>query len=85
MESFGGPYAKAIAGQIPGGKYPAAAEGGGPYQPQLVAKIQLAGGTIGDATTLAKIEAGVRNIRVTDLAAMQKIFSCAYEEFFQGL
>lgn len=54
-------------------------------QPQLVAKIQLAGGTIGDVTTLAKIEAGVRNIRVSDLAAMQKIFSCAYEEFFQGL
>ena len=49
------------------------------------ADVELAGGTIGDATTLAKIEAGVRNIRVTDLAAMQKIFSCAYEEFFQGL
>lgn len=54
-------------------------------QPQLVAKIQVEGGTIGDATTLAKIEAGVRNIRVTDLVALRKIFSCSYEEFFQGL
>lgn len=54
-------------------------------QPQLVAKIQVEGGTIGDATTLAKIEAGVRNIRVTDLVALRKIFSCSYEEFFRGL
>ena len=54
-------------------------------QPQLVAKIQVEGGTIGDATTQAKIEAGVRNIRVTDLVALRKIFSCSYEEFFRGL
>ena len=54
-------------------------------QPQLVAKIQVAGGTIGDVTTLAKIEAGVRNIRVSDLMALQSIFACNYSEFFRGL
>lgn len=54
-------------------------------QPQLVAKIQVAGGTIGDITTLAKIEAGVRNIRVSDLMALQSIFACDYSEFFRGL
>ena len=54
-------------------------------QPQLVAKIQVAGGTIGDVTTLAKIEAGVRNIRVSDLMALQSIFACDYSEFFRGL
>lgn len=54
-------------------------------QPQLVAKIQVAGGTIGDVTTLAKTEAGVRNIRVSDLMALQSIFACDYSEFFRGL
>ena len=54
-------------------------------QPQLVAKIQVAGGTIGDVTTLAKIEAGGRNIRVSDLMALQSIFACDYSEFFRGL
>ena len=54
-------------------------------QPQLVAKIQVAGGTIGDVTTLAKIQAGVRNIRVSDLMALQSIFACDYSEFFRGL
>ena len=54
-------------------------------QPQLVAKIQVAGGTIGDVTTLAKIEAGVGNIRVADLMALQSIFACDYSEFFRGL
>lgn len=54
-------------------------------QPQLVAKIQVAGGTIGDVTTSAKIEAGVRNIRVSDLMALQSIFACDYSEFFRGL
>lgn len=54
-------------------------------QPQLVAKIQVAGGTIGDVTTLAKIEAGVRNIRVSDLMVLQSIFACDYSEFFRGL
>ena len=54
-------------------------------QPQLVAKIQVAGGTIGDVTTLAKIEAGVRNIRVSDRMTPQSIFACDYSEFFRGL
>ena len=54
-------------------------------QPQLVAKIQVAGGTIGDVTTLAKIEAGVRNIRVSDLMALQSIFACDSGEFYRGL
>lgn len=54
-------------------------------QAQVAAKLQVAGGTIGDVTTLAKIEAGVRNIRVSDLMALQSIFACDYSEFFRGL
>lgn len=54
-------------------------------QAQLVAKIQLTGGTIGDVTTLAKIERGVRNIRVGDLVILRSIFACDYDAFFQGL
>lgn len=76
---------KLLQDQPLGGNIRRLRKAAGLTQPQLVAKIQVEGGTIGDATTLAKIEAGVRNIRVTDLVALRKIFSCSYEEFFRGL
>lgn len=76
---------KLLQDQSLGGNIRRLRKAAGLTQPQLVAKIQVEGGTIGDATTLAKIEAGVRNIRVTDLVALRKIFSCSYEEFFRGL
>lgn len=76
---------KLLQDQSLGGNIRRLRKAAGLIQPQLVAKIQVEGGTIGDATTLAKIEAGVRNIRVTDLVALRKIFSCSYEEFFRGL
>ena len=76
---------KLLQDQSLGGNIRRLRKAAGLTQPQLVAKIQVEGGTIGDATTLAKIGAGVRNIRVTDLVALRKIFSCSYEEFFRGL
>lgn len=76
---------KLLQDQSLGGNIRRLRKAAGLTQPQLVAKIQVEGGTIGDATTLAKIEACVRNIRVTDLVALRKIFSCSYEEFFRGL
>ena len=76
---------KLLQDQSLGGNIRQLRKAAGLTQPRLVAKIQVEGGTIGDATTLAKIEAGVRNIRVTDLVALRKIFSCSYEEFFRGL
>ena len=76
---------KLLQDQSLGGNIRRLRKAAGLTQPQLVAKIQVEGGTIGDATTLAKIEAGVRNVRVTDLVALRKIFSCSYEEFFRGL
>lgn len=76
---------KLLQDQSLGGNIRRLRKAAGLTQPQLVAKIQVEGGTIGDATTLPKIEAGVRNIRVTDLVALRKIFSCSYEEFFRGL
>ena len=76
---------KLLQDQSLGGNIRRLRKAAGLTQPQLVAKIQVEGGTIADATTLAKIEAGVRNIRVTDLVALRKIFSCSYEEFFRGL
>ena len=76
---------KLLQDQSLGGNIRRLRKAAGLTQPQLVAKIQVEGGTIGDATTLAKIEAGVRNIRVTDLVALRKIFSCSYEEFFRVL
>lgn len=53
-------------------------------QPQLAAKMQTYGSTITD-TTLAKIEGGYRNIRVSDLAILKTIFGVSYDRFFDGI
>lgn len=54
-------------------------------QPDLVAMLQTRGSSIGDSTTLAKIEGGYRNIRVSDIMLLKEIFDCTYEDFFFNL
>lgn len=53
-------------------------------QNELCAKMQLFGSNIG-ITTLAKIENGYRNIRISDLIILQEIFNVSYDEFFKNL
>lgn len=53
-------------------------------QYELVAKMQLLGSKI-SRSTYAKIELGERNIKVTDIVALQKIYGVDFEEFFQGI
>lgn len=53
-------------------------------QYELVAEMQLLGSSM-SRSTYAKIERGERNIKVTDLVALQKIYGVAYEEFFRGI
>ncbi|WP_394921484.1 helix-turn-helix domain-containing protein [uncultured Robinsoniella sp.] len=53
-------------------------------QYELVAEMQLLGSTI-SRSTYAKIERGERNIKVTDLVVLQKIYNVAYDEFFKGI
>lgn len=53
-------------------------------QYKLVAKMQLLGSSI-SRSTYAKIECGDRNIKVTDLVALQKIYNVEFSEFFLGI
>jgi len=53
-------------------------------QYDLVAQMQLLGSTI-SRSTYAKIELGDRNVKVTDLVALQKIYSVDFSEFFEGI
>lgn len=53
-------------------------------QYELVSEMQLLGSTI-SRSTYAKIELGERNIKVTDLVALQKIYDVDYAEFFKGI
>jgi transcriptional regulator with XRE-family HTH domain len=53
-------------------------------QYQLVAEMQLLGSSM-SRSTYAKIERGERNIKVTDLVALQKIYGVSYEEFFKDI
>lgn len=53
-------------------------------QYELTAQMQLLGSNI-SRSTYAKIELGKRNIKVTDLVALQKIYQTDYSEFFQGI
>lgn len=53
-------------------------------QYELVAKMQLLGSTL-SRSTYAKIELGDRNIKVTDIVALQKIYNVDYSEFFKGI
>lgn len=51
-------------------------------QQEVVVKLQLMG-SIMSRSTLANIETGRRNIKASDLKALQRIFDVDYEEFFR--
>lgn len=50
-------------------------------QREVVAKMQLMG-SIMSRSTLANIESGRRNIKASDLKALQILFDVDYSEFF---
>lgn len=51
-------------------------------QIEVVEQLQLMGSTM-LRSTLANIEAGRRNIKVSDLKALQVLFDVEYSEFFK--
>lgn len=51
-------------------------------QIEVVEQLQLMGSMM-SRSTLANIEAGRRNIKASDLKALQKLFGVSYEEFFR--
>ena len=53
-------------------------------QKALVAKMNLLGSMI-EHTAYSKIESGTRNIKVTDLVALQQVYHVDFAEFFQGI
>ncbi|KKI49550.1 hypothetical protein CHK_3128 [Christensenella hongkongensis] len=42
-------------------------------------------GSVIERTAYSKIEAGTRNIKVTDLVALQQIYQVDFAEFFKGV
>ena len=53
-------------------------------QEKLCAELQRRGCDIG-RTTYEKYESGDLNIRISVLVELQKIYSCGYDAFFEGL
>ena len=53
-------------------------------QEKLCAELQRRGCDIG-RTTYEKYETGDLNIRISILIALKKIYSCSYDDFFEGL
>ena len=53
-------------------------------QEKLCAELQRRGCDIG-GTTYEKYETGELNIRISVLIALKKIYSCSYDDFFEGL
>ena len=53
-------------------------------QRELTSKMNLLGSTI-DRNTYTKIELGTRNIKVTDLVALQQVYNVDFAEFFKGI
>jgi len=53
-------------------------------QEKLCAELQRRGCDIG-RTTYEKYETGELNIRISVLIALKKIYSCSYDDFFDGL
>ena len=51
-------------------------------QAEVVGQLQLMGSNM-SRSTLANIESGRRNIKASDLKALQKLFDVDYEEFFE--
>ena len=50
-------------------------------QQEVVSKVQLMGSMM-SRSTLANIETGRRNIKASDLKALQTVFNVDYKEFF---
>lgn len=50
-------------------------------QNEVVAKMQLLGSNM-SRSTLANIETGRRNIKVSDLKLLKKVLSTSYDDFF---
>lgn len=53
-------------------------------QEQVAAKLQVENVDI-TRDFYAHIESGAYNIRVSELAALRRIFNCSYDAFFQGI
>ena len=51
-------------------------------QAEVVGQLRLMGSSM-SRSTLANIESGRRNIKASDLKALQKLFDVDYEEFFE--
>ena len=51
-------------------------------QAEVVGQLPLMGSSM-SRSTLANIESGRRNIKASDLKALQKLFDVDYEEFFE--
>ena len=51
-------------------------------QADVVGQLQLMGSNM-SRSTLANIESGRRNIKASDLKALQKLFNVDYKEFFE--
>ena len=53
-------------------------------QEKLCVELQRRGCDIG-RTTYEKYETGELNIRISVLIALKRIYSCSYDDFFEGL
>ena len=53
-------------------------------QEKLCVELQRRGCDIG-RTTYEKYETGELNIRISVLITLKKIYSCSYDDFFEGL
>lgn len=53
-------------------------------QVDLCTKMQLYGSSL-SVTSLAKIEGGYRNIKISDLVILKSIFDVTYDKFFKDL
>jgi transcriptional regulator with XRE-family HTH domain len=53
-------------------------------QEALTAKINLLGSLL-ERSAYARIELGQRNIKVTDLVALQQVYNVDFAEFFKGI
>ncbi len=53
-------------------------------QMSLVAQLQIMGSNI-SRTTYNKIEQGSRNIYISDLLRLQRIYAVSFDEFFKDL
>lgn len=53
-------------------------------QEDLVTKLHLMGSPM-SRSTYSKIEAGTRNIRISDFLALKQIYDVDFSEFFAGL